>query len=78
MSFQLSEEKSENNCIKFDLDMYGVTTCPHWTAERSNIMNIEIGKINFYYIHEQFLRFLDYFMDKFIWAVTDTNPYLRK
>jgi hypothetical protein len=21
---------------------------------------------------------LDYFLDKFLWAITDTNPYLRK
>ena len=41
-------------------------------------MNIEIGKINFYYVQEQFLRFLDYFMDKFVWAITETNPYLMK
>ena len=24
------------------------------------------------------MRFLDYFLDKFLWAITDTNPYLRK
>jgi len=41
-------------------------------------MNIEIGKINFYFVQEQFLRFLDYFMDKFVWGITDTNPYLTK
>lgn len=24
------------------------------------------------------MRFLDFFLDKFLWAITDTNPYLRK
>ena len=66
------------NCIKFNMEMYPISSCPKWKPERANVMNIEIAKINLYFVQEQLLRLLDYFMDKFVWGITDTNPYLTK
>jgi len=78
VGFQVNKEDREMNCIKFNMEMYPISSCPKWKPERANVMNIEIAKINLYFVQEQLLRLLDYFMDKFVWGITDTNPYLTK
>ena len=39
------------------------------------MLNIVVENVKVLYIQEMAFRIIDYFLDKFIWAVTYTDPY---
>lgn len=48
-----------------------------WKTERETIFTLDIAKVKFLFIMEPFFRFLDYFLEKFLWAITEADPYLN-
>ena len=52
--------------------------CPFESPERQTHIIIDISSVKIYYTQELIFRILDYFFDKFLWSITDADPYSTK
>jgi hypothetical protein len=48
--------------------------CPHRKTDSSETL-VEFENIRLQYFQEQFLRFLSYYNERFMWAFTYADPY---
>ena len=38
-------------------------------------IRLEVAQIKLMFCYEMFMRIIDYFFDKFLWAITEADPY---
>lgn len=53
-------------------------TCPHFKHEAQSVGEAHLKGIKIYFYNEQFTRMLSYFLNRFLWAITDADPYARQ
>ena len=58
----------------FELQIYYPGCCLN-EPDKDSMLNIVVENVKVLYIQEMAFRIIDYFLDKFIWAVTYTDPY---
>ena len=49
--------------------------CPLHKPNTLSKLKLEVASIKLLFCYEMFMRIIDYFFDKFLWAITDTDPY---
>lgn len=49
--------------------------CPFERPDRQTHLILDISSVKIYYTQELIFRILDYFFDKFLWSITDADPY---
>ncbi|CDW82625.1 ph domain containing protein [Stylonychia lemnae] len=65
----------KSNQVYFKTILY-TETCPLRIPLMTSQLILDISAIKILYIYELAFRLQDYFFDKFLWAVTDTDPYV--
>jgi hypothetical protein len=40
------------------------------------MITVEIASVKIAYFQEMAFRIIDYFMDKLLWAITESDPYI--
>lgn len=66
-----SEEK---NTLSFECNFFA-DNCPKKPEKRKSIIKLYVASINYIFQFDYLMRFKDYFFDRFLDSVTDTNPY---
>lgn len=50
-------------------------TCPLRGPNETSSLDLDIQKAKIHYCYELSFRVIDYFFDKFLWAITDSDYY---
>ena len=43
----------------------------------TSTLEVEVQSVKIVYFYEMSFRIIDYFMDKLLWAITESSPYLN-
>lgn len=65
----------KNNALHFESILYS-ENCPLHSPIVTSSLKVEVASIKLLYCYEMSFRIIDYFMDKFLWAITDSDYYL--
>ena len=63
------------NRVKLKIELF-YPGCCKLTKDVESILELHVDFVKILYIQEVTFRIIDYFMDKFIWALTWSDPYL--
>ena len=69
-----NNNSQQENSIHFEVFMYS-EHCPLHKPNILSSLSCEIAETKILFQWEHFMRVIDYFFDKFLWALTDSNPY---
>jgi hypothetical protein len=50
--------------------------CPLHKPGVTSTLNVEIASVKLAFYFEMAFRIIDYFFDKFLWAITESDPYI--
>lgn len=50
--------------------------CPLHEPGITSDLVVDLASVKIVFFYEQAFRIIDYFMDKLLWAITESNPYL--
>jgi hypothetical protein len=64
------------NGIHFGTVMY-TDKCPLHKPGVTSSLTVDIASVKIAYYFEMSFRIIDYFFDKFLWAITESDPYLK-
>ncbi len=64
------------NGIHFKTVMY-TDKCPLHKPGITSSLTVEIASVKISFFFEMAFRIIDYFFDKFLWALTESDPYLK-
>jgi hypothetical protein len=59
----------------FESIMY-TEKCPLHNHGITSALRVEVASVKIVYFFEMSFRVIDYFFDKFLWALTESDPYL--
>jgi hypothetical protein len=59
----------------FETIMYS-DKCPLHKHGITSSLKVEVASVKVVYLFENSFRIIDYFFDKFLWALTESDPYL--
>jgi hypothetical protein len=62
------------NAIYFESVLY-TDKCPLHQPNITSSLTVEVASVKIVYFYEMSFRVIDYFMDKFLWSITETDPY---
>jgi len=69
-----NKEGSAANAIYFESVLY-TDKCPLHPPNTTSSLTVEVASVKIVYFYEMSFRVIDYFMDKFLWSITETDPY---
>ena len=64
------------NGIHFGTILY-TDKCPLHKPGITSSLTLDIASVKIAYYFEMSFRIIDYFFDKFLWAITESDPYLK-
>ena len=70
------EDVEQGNGIFFDTVLYE-DHCPLHAPKITSKLRVEVASVKIVYFYEMSFRIIDYFMDKFLWALTESRPYMN-
>jgi hypothetical protein len=50
--------------------------CPLHPPAIDSMITVEVASVKIAYFQEMAFRIIDYFMDKLLWAITESDPYI--
>lgn len=64
------------NAIQFKSTLY-TDKCPLHPPGITSKLSVEVASVKIVFFYEQAFRIIDYFMDKLLWSITESDPYLQ-
>ena len=71
-----SQDLALSNAITFKSVLF-TDKCPLHAPGITSSLSLEVASVKIVFFHEQAFRIIDYFMDKFLWSITESDPYLQ-
>jgi hypothetical protein len=70
------DEVNLKNGISFESILYS-DNCPKRKPGKTSSLTLDIETVKIIYFFEMSFRIIDYFFDKFLWAITESDPYAK-
>jgi hypothetical protein len=70
------EIANQNNAIRFKSVLF-TDKCPLHQPGITSSFELDIASVKIVYVFEMSFRIIDYFFDKFLWAITESDPYAK-
>jgi len=71
-----SQDLALSNAITFKSILY-TDNCPLHAIGITSSLSVEVASAKIVFFYEQAFRIIDYFMDKLLWSITESDPYLQ-
>uniref|UniRef100_A0A7S3J524 Uncharacterized protein n=1 Tax=Euplotes harpa TaxID=151035 RepID=A0A7S3J524_9SPIT len=69
------KDSNEKNTLTIDCKFYQ-DTCPLKKPKMKNMVKLYVASIRYIYQQDLLMRVKDYFFDRLLDSITDTNPYI--
>jgi hypothetical protein len=71
-----SNDELNQNGIIFETHLFN-DNCPLRKPGKTSILKVDLAQLKIMYVFEMSFRIIDYFFDKFLWAITESDPYVN-